>query len=163
MSANIDFMNIAPETANLLFEMGKLLAQSGLDPKLKTLIELRASQINGCAFCLALHHREATALGESNDRIVGLSAWREASWYTPRERAALEWTEALTLAAQGHPSPDMVARMKEQFTEREILYVTLAVNVINAWNRLNIACGNPPEAAEAVFKSLHPRAAAVHS
>jgi AhpD family alkylhydroperoxidase len=160
MSANIDFMSVAPETANPLFEMGKLLAKSGLDPKLRTLLELRASQINGCAFCLALHHREATALGESNDRIVGLPAWREASWYTARERVALEWTETLTQIADEHPSDDLVARMKEQFTEREIVYVTLAITLINSWNRFSIAFANPPEGAEAVFKQLHPQAAA---
>jgi AhpD family alkylhydroperoxidase len=153
-------MSVAPEILQPLYDSNKLLQKSGIEPNLRTLAEIRASQINGCAFCLALHHREGTALGESNDRLFGVSAWREASWYTPRERAALEWTEALTLVAGGHPGPDLVARMKEHFTEREIVYVTLAIMQINAWNRLNIACGTPPERAESVFKSLHLHAAA---
>jgi AhpD family alkylhydroperoxidase len=162
MSPNIDVMSIAPETINPLFEMGKQLEKSGLDPKLRALIELRASQINGCAFCLALHHREAEALGETKDRMFGLSAWREASWYSPRERAALEWTEALTLVAKKHPTEDLIARMKEQFSEREIVFVTLAVIAINSWNRLSIGFKNPPEGAEALFKSLHRQPVSAH-
>jgi AhpD family alkylhydroperoxidase len=159
MATTIDFMKIAPEASKPLFEMEKLLQASGLDPKLRTLIQLRASQINGCAFCLALHHREAEALGENNDRIVGLSAWREASWYSPRERAALEWTEVLTRVADRHPDDDLIALMREQFTEREVVYVTLAVMQINSWNRLSIAFRNSPDTAEATFRSLHAQTA----
>lgn len=140
---------------NPLFAMGKVLASSGLDPTLRTLIEIRASQINGCAFCLALHHREATAEGQSNDRILGLSAWREAPWYSDRERAALAWTEALTLVGNSHPSADLDTQMREHFTEKEIVHVTYAIMLINAWNRLNVACHTNPEAAEAYFKSMH--------
>src|SRR5579859_3922872 len=107
MSHQIDFTKTAPEIMKPLYDMGKVLASSGLDPKLRTLIEIRASQINGCAFCLALHYREAKANGESDDRIMGLSAWNDASWYSDRERVALEFTEALTRLSQAHPSADL--------------------------------------------------------
>lgn len=155
MSIKIDYVSVAPEVSRPLYEQGKLLAQSGLEPTLLGLVELRASQLNGCAFCLALHVREAQALGESIDRLAGLSAWREAPWYTARERAALEWTEALTLVAREHPEADIVARMREHFSDREIVYLTLAVSTINTWNRFNIAFGTPAERADEVFEMLH--------
>lgn len=156
MSTTIDVLSIAPEVVRPLLDGGKLLAQSGLEPKLLSLVELRASQINRCAFCLALHTREAEALGESRDRLSGLAAWRDAPWYGARERAALEWTEALTLLAHEHPSRERLAAMKEHFTDREIAYLTLAIGTINAWNRLNVAFGTSPEGADAVFRMLHP-------
>lgn len=156
-------MSVAPEVVRPLYDAAKLLAQSGLEHNLLVLVELRASQLNRCAFCLALHMREGQALGESSDRLCGLPAWREAPWYSARERAALEWTEALTLVADEYPSGDLLARMKEHFSEREIVYLTLAVNSINSWNRLNVAFGTSPERADAVFKMLHPDAAPAHA
>ena len=159
MSGFIDFNKVAPEVTRPFFDMGKLLAKSDLDPKLRTLVEIRASQINGCAFCLALHHREALSAGESVDRIMGLSAWREASWYSDKERLALEWAEALTNVGQGHPSAELDACMREHFSETEIVYLTLSIIAINSWNRLNVACHTPPEHAQAVFEMIHPRLA----
>lgn len=155
MSATIDFYSVAPEAARPLIEAGQLLAKSGLEPTLLSLVELRASQLNRCAFCLALHTREAHALGESGDRLSGLAAWREAPWYDARERAALEWTEELTLIAREHPPRERLAMMREHFTDREIAYLTLAVSTINAWNRLNVAFGTSPAGADAVFSMLH--------
>lgn len=155
MSATIDFNSVAPEAARPLFEAGRLLAESGLEPALLSLVQLRASQLNRCAFCLALHAREAQALGESGDRLSGLAAWREAPWYSARERAALEWTEDLTLIAREHPPHERLAMMREHFTDREIVYLTLAVSTINAWNRLNVAFQTSPAAAGAVFDMLH--------
>lgn len=160
MSAKIDYSTLAPEVVRPLHDAAKLLAQSGLEPNLLVLVELRASQLNRCAFCLALHMREGQALDESSDRLSGLPAWREASWYSARERAALEWTEALTLVAQAQPGGDLLARMREHFSDREIVYLTLAVNTINAWNRFNVAFGTPPERADEVFRMLHPKTAA---
>ena len=161
MSTNvIDYNAVAPEAVRPLYEAVKALAKSGLEQNLLTLVELRASQLNRCAFCLALHMREGQALGESLDRLSGVAAWREASWYSPRERAALEFTEALTALAAAHPSSDLLPHMREVFTDRELVYLILAINTINAWNRFNVAFGTPPEKAEAVFRQLHPAAAA---
>jgi AhpD family alkylhydroperoxidase len=160
MSTNINYQAVAPELLRPMYETSKLIAESGLDPKLLTLVELRASQLNRCAFCLALHMREGKALGDTDDRLFGVPGWREASWYSARERAALEWTEALTTLAQQHPSDDLLARMKELFDDRELVYLTHTIAMINTWNRLNVAFGTPPERAEELFKMLHGAAAA---
>lgn len=162
MSTTLDYQSVAPDVLRPLYEANNILAKSGLEPKLLALIELRASQINRCAFCLALHTREAEALGESGDRLIGLPAWREAPWYSARERAALEWTEALTQIADEPPNSNLLARMKEHFSESEIVYLTLAVNTINSWNRFNVAFGTSPALADTVFKMLHTNTA-VHA
>lgn len=155
MPAQINIQTASPEITAYLTEGGKLLAQSDLDQDLLVLVSLRASQINGCAFCLALHTREARAKGETDDRIVGLSAWREAPWYGERERLALEWTEALTLVSTNHVAIENVrARLKEHFSDREIANLTFAVAMINTWNRFSIGFANPPEEADRVFHAL---------
>lgn len=135
------------------------LRESGLEPKLLTLVQMRASQINGCAFCLRLHALEAEALGEERKRLDVLPAWREAQdWYAPRERAALEWTEAVTLLRERGVPDDVYARAAEQFTTAELVALTLAVTAINAFNRFNVAFRTSPEGADAVFAQLHPTA-----
>jgi len=160
MPAEINVQSAAPQIVGYLGEGGKLLAKSGLDEDLLVLVELRASQINGCAICLALHSREARARGETDDRIVGLSAWREAPWYGERERLALEWTEALTNVSTSHRAVEEIRpRLKEHFSDREIAFLTLAVTLINSWNRFSIGFANPPEEAERVFQALHAVAA----
>jgi AhpD family alkylhydroperoxidase len=156
-------MSVAPEIVRALHDGAKLLSKSGLEPSLRVLIELRASQLNRCAFCLALHMREGQALKESSDRLNGLAAWREAPWYSGRERAALEWTEALTQLSDGYPDGELLARMRQQFNDREIVYLTLAINNINSWNRLNVAFGTSPERADAVFQMLHSEASPVRA
>ena len=163
MSTKLDYLSAAPEVARWLHESGKVLARTELEPDLLVLITLRASQMNGCAFCIALHHREGEALGESRDRLFGLSAWREAPWYSARERAALEWTEALTCIAERHPSEDLLARMQEHFNDREIVNLTAAVALINTWNRFNVGFGTSPENAETAFKMLHPQGTLAHA
>lgn len=163
MRTKIDYMSVAPEVVGPFLELGKLLAKSGIEASVLTLSQIRASQINGCAFCLALHWREGQAQGESNDRLACLSAWRESPWYSARECAALEYTEALTQLANTHLPSDLIDRMKEQFTEREIVYLTLATSIINTYNRFNVAFGTSPEHAESVFKMLHPETAAAHA
>lgn len=160
MSTKINYQAVAPEMLRPMYDAGKLLAQSGLDSKLLTLVELRASQLNRCAFCLALHRREGKALGDTDDRLFGVAGWHEASWYTPQERAALEYTEVLTALAQAHPADDLTERMLRHFSERELVYLTHAVNMINAWNRLNAAFGTSPEHADEVFRMLHGNGAA---
>ena len=112
------------------------LQNSGLEPKLRELIKIRTSQINGCAFCLDMHTKDARAQGETEQRIYALNAWRETPFFNDRERAALEWTEHLTLIA-GHDVPDdLYARVRAQFSEDETAKLTLAVVQINGWNRL---------------------------
>jgi len=152
----LDYSTTLPEAIKPLFDANAVLERSGLEPILRVWVELRASQINGCAMCIAMHSREAVALGESGDRIWGLPAWREASWYSPRERAALEWTEALTRVADGGISDELYARVHEQFDDREMVALTLAVNVINSWNRFNIAFRIPPDNADAVVARYLP-------
>jgi AhpD family alkylhydroperoxidase len=154
----LDYQSAAPHVLKPLYETNKVLAGTSLEPALLTLVQIRASQINGCAFCLALHAREAQALGERGDRISGLPAWREAPWYSDRERAALEWTEALTAIGRRHPDGALFERVKAQFSDRELAELSLSIATITAWNMLNVGFGTPPERAEEVFRMLHPHA-----
>lgn len=116
-----------------------------LEHSLYELVKLRASQLNGCAFCIDMHTRDARAHGETEQRLYLLSAWRESPLYTERERAALAWTEALTLIAETHAPDDAYAAVREQFTDQELVQLTLLIGTINAWNRLAIG-----------FRSVHP-------
>lgn len=111
---------------------------------LKHFISLRASQLNGCAYCIDMHWKDLRALGESEQRLYGLDAWQESPYYTPRERAALLWTEAVTQLHPGHVPDDVYAQVREHFSEQEIVDLTLAVGMINLWNRLAIAMRTAP-------------------
>ena len=115
----------------------------GLERSLLLLIEARASQINGCAYCLDMHTQDARAEGETEQRLYLLPAWREAPFYTDRERAALEWTEAVTLVAVDHIPDEVFDRVRPHFTEEELANLTLAINAINSWNRFNVAFRTP--------------------
>jgi AhpD family alkylhydroperoxidase len=129
----------APDGYKKLAAVHLYLQYSGLEANLLEMIYVRASQINGCAWCLNLHTGNARKAGESEQRLYLLNAWRDTQLYTPRERAALEWTEAITLIA-GHPVPDDVySRAREQFSDTELTNLTIAIGMINVWNRLNIA------------------------
>lgn len=119
------------------------LRNSGLEPALRELVKTRASQINGCAYCLDMHTKDARAQGETEQRLYALSAWRETPFYTDRERAALEWTEQLTLIAGKDVPDELYRRVREHFSEEEIVSLTLAVVQINAWNRLAISVRAP--------------------
>ena len=112
---------------------------SHLDKRLFELVKIRASQINGCAYCLDMHTKDARAAGESEQRIYALSAWRETPFFNDRERAALEWTEAVTLVGETHVPDELYARVSTQFTEDELVALTFGVVVINSWNRLAIS------------------------
>jgi len=118
-------------------------ATANIEPKLFELVKTRASQINGCAYCLDMHTKDARHNGETEQRLYGLSAWREAPFYTDRERAALEWTEAVTLVSDSHVPDDVFARVSAQFSEPELVALTFGVVVINCWNRLSIAFRPP--------------------
>jgi AhpD family alkylhydroperoxidase len=117
--------------------------EAAIDRPMFELIKIRASQINGCAYCLDMHTKDARRAGETEQRIYALSAWRETPFFTDRERAALEWTEALTRVAETHVPDDVFERVSRQFKEEEIVALTFAVVVINSWNRLAISLRPP--------------------
>jgi len=119
------------------------LRNSSLEPALRELIKVRASQLNGCAYCLDMHTKDARAHGETEQRLYALSAWRETPFFTDRERAALEWTEHVTLLASKGISDELFARVREHFSEEEMVHLTLAVVQINSWNRLVITARVP--------------------
>jgi AhpD family alkylhydroperoxidase len=139
MKERIDYQNFAHEALHSLLAIERYLAGSGIDPKLLQLIKLRASQINGCAFCIDMHSKDARAAGETEQRLYELNAWRETPFYSEHERAALEWTEALTLISQTHAPDDVFERVSAHFSEKEIVDLTYAIANINTWNRLAIA------------------------
>jgi AhpD family alkylhydroperoxidase len=138
MQPRID-INVAPGVYQAMRGLETYLHQSGLETSLLLLIKLRASQINGCAYCIDMHWKDLRAAGESEQRLYGLDAWDESPYYTSRERAALAWTEAVTLIKEGHVSDEVYARVKPHFNDKELADLTLAVATINAWNRLAIA------------------------
>jgi len=115
------------------------LHQCGLDQRLIELVKMRASQINGCAYCLDMHSKELRRLGESEQRIYLLNAWQESPLYTPRERAALAWTEAVTLIAQTHAPDAAYTEVRRQFDDKELIDLTILIGMINLWNRLAIS------------------------
>ena len=149
MQQRIDARKIDPNAFKAVFALQAYVDQSGLDPKLHELIKIRASQINGCAYCLAMHTRDARKLGESDERMHLLDAWREAPVFTPREQAALAWTEALTLIADSHAPDDVYEQVRRQFSEQEIVKLSAAIAAINTWNRLAIAFRTPPQVESA--------------
>ncbi len=124
--------------------LGGYQAHSGLEPSLLELVKLRASQINGCAYCLDMHTKDARARGESEQRIYLLDAWRESPFYSERERAALAWTEAVTLVAETRVPDAVYEEVRKSFSDDELLALTMSVNTINAWNRLNVALRTVP-------------------
>lgn len=144
MKARIDVMNINPGIMHAMLGLERQVQKAGFDSKLLDLVRMRSSQINGCAYCLDMHSKDARANGETEQRLYGLSAWRETPYYSARERAALEWTEAVTLVAQTHVPDEVYERVREQFSEDELANLTLAVVSINGWNRLNIAARTVP-------------------
>ena len=129
-----------------MFGLGRYLEQSGLEESLLDLITTRASQINGCAFCLDMHTKDARARGETEQRLYMLSTWRESPFYTDRERAALAWTEAVTLVADGHVPDAVYDEVRPFFSDDELLALTMAVATINVANRVNVALRTVPGA-----------------
>src|SRR5438477_2773727 len=139
MERRINYMQVAPGAFEAMFGFSKYLQKCGLEESLLNLVYLRASQINGCAYCLDMHWKDLRAAGEGEQRLYGLDAWRESPYYTDRERAALEWTEAVTLVRDSGVSDAVYDKVRSQFNERELADLTFAVATINAWNRLAIA------------------------
>ena len=133
-----DFMALAPDAYEIVLALGKIAASAGIDKQLLELIKLRASQINGCAFCVQYHILQGENLGMSADKLNLVVVWREAPQFSARERAALAWTEALTLLADG-VSDEVYALASVEFSEKELAYLTSAIASINAWNRFGAA------------------------
>lgn len=144
MEQRFNYLKAAPDAYRAMSGLEQYLHGCGLEEGLLHLIKLRASQINGCAFCLDMHWKDLRAIGEEEQRLYSLDAWRECPWYTDRERAALAWTEALTLVTQGHVPDAVYEEVRKQFTEKELADLSLAITTINAWNRLSIAARTPP-------------------
>ena len=138
MTTRLNPYAAAPQGVQKMIELEEILKNSGIEYSLYELVKMRASQINGCAFCLHMHSKDARAAGETEERLHLLVAWRESSLYTPRERAALAWTESLTnLAQTGAPDADYDG-LKEHFSEVEIANLTLLIGLINSWNRMAV-------------------------
>ena len=139
MAARIEYAKVAPGAYRAMLGLEKYLHGCGLEEALLHLIKMRASQINGCAFCLDMHSKDARAGGETEQRLYLLDAWREAPFYSERERAALAWTEALTLIVQGHVPDEVYDQARQHFSEEELVNLSLAAVAINGWNRLAIS------------------------
>ena len=138
MEPRLNVFDIAPEPIKILVQLEAYLKHSTLERPLLELVKLRASQLNGCAYCIDMHTKDARAAGETEQRLFCLSAWRECPFYTDRERAALEWTEAVTLITQGHVPDELFARVRTAFSDKELADLNFAVVAINAWNRIAI-------------------------
>ena len=145
MTPRLNPFAVAAAPMQSWLEFGRGLLDKGLEPSLMELVKIRASQINGCAFCLHMHATEARKKGEREERLYLLDAWRESPLYTARERAALAWTEALTRVAETHAPDDVYRELAEHFTEKEQVILTLLIVTINGWNRIQVG-----------FRAVHP-------
>ena len=145
MKTRIDLTRVSPRAVQAMSGLQNYVNNSGLERSLLELVKMRASQINGCAYCLDMHTKDARAAGETEQRLYLLDAWREAPFYSARERAALEWTEALTVVHEDRVPDAAFAAVREQFSEEEVVSLSLAVVAINGWNRLCIGFRKQPE------------------
>lgn len=147
MSTRLNYYAVEPRALEAMMALETTVRESGLEHSLAELVKIRASQINGCAFCLHMHTQDARKAGETEERLHLLAAWRESSLYTPRERAALAWTESLTRVPDTAAPDEDYEPLKAHFSEGEIVWLTMLIVTINAWNRLAVG-----------FRSQHPRA-----
>ena len=139
MKTRLNYGKAAPGVYDAMDHLDRYLQTCGLERPLLLLVQLRASQINGCAYCLDMHWKDLRAAGEQEQRLYSLDAWRECSYYTDRERAALAWTEAVTRVTEGHVPDGIHQMVQPHFSDKELCDLTLAVAAINAWNRISIA------------------------
>ncbi len=142
----LNYQDVLPKAVEAMAGLEDVVAESTLEPELLELVKMRASQLNGCAYCLDMHSKDARAAGETEQRLYLLDAWREAPFYSPRERAALAWAEALTLVAQTHAPDDVFQEARAQFSEKELTALTMAIVAINGWNRIAIGFRSQPGA-----------------
>lgn len=139
MAERLNYAKAFPEGVHAVLGVERAIRESGLEPSLLELVKTRASQINGCAYCIDMHTKDARAAGETEQRLYALSAWRETPFFTPRERAALAWTEAITNIQQGHAPDELYEEVSREFDEAALVRLTLAIAQINTWNRIAIA------------------------
>jgi AhpD family alkylhydroperoxidase len=139
MQTRINIAKISPAAYRAMAGLEQYIHSTNLEPKLVHFLKFRVSQINGCAYCLDMHSKDARAVGETEQRLYGLDAWREAPYYTDRERAALAWIEALTLIREGHVEDEVYEEARKVFSEQELVDLAMLAVAINGWNRLAIA------------------------
>ncbi|MBO9728384.1 MAG: carboxymuconolactone decarboxylase family protein [Chitinophaga sp.] len=144
MEERMDLYKLVPGSLNALLALQDFINGLGLDKTLSELVKIRASQINGCAFCLNMHTKDARKMGETEQRIYALNAWHEAPYYTDKERAALALTESVTLVSSTHVPDDVYNAAAAVFTQQEIAQLLLAISMINTWNRLSVAARKQP-------------------
>ena len=144
MDARLYYAKTAPDGLKAMFGLEQYVRHSGLESALLELVKIRASQINGCAFCLDMHSKDARAAGETEQRLYALSAWRETPFFSERERAALAWTETVTRVSETHVPNEIYENVRQHFTEKELVDLTLAIVAINGWNRLAISFRTVP-------------------
>ena len=142
LEQRIDYYNVAPEALKIMMEMEKYTKTTGIDRKLRELIKIRASQINGCAYCLNMHTVDARKMGETEQRIYCISAWQECEFYTEAEKVALELTEYVTLIPTKRVPDELYQRVREHYDEKQYVDLVLIINQINSWNRISISMGN---------------------
>jgi AhpD family alkylhydroperoxidase len=146
MKPRLDFYNASPDAIKAMVALEGAIGKLGIEPRLLDLVKLRASQINGCAFCVDMHAADARKAGETERRLFAVSAWRETPFFSEKERAALAWAEAMTRIADTHAPDEVYAALSAQFSDKEIVNLTLAICSINSWNRLSIGFRKMPEA-----------------
>ena len=151
VAGRLDHWTVAPAVMQGMLDLQKIVDSSGLDHGLQLLVVLRVSQINGCAFCMNMHSTDAKAHGETGQRLNLLAAWHETNLFTARERAALHWAEVLTRLSSGHVSDADFAIVRTEFSEPEVVNLTLAIATINAWNRFGVGFRPPIETAKQPF------------
>ncbi len=144
MQQRLSYSKAAPEGTAILSQLETYIRNCGLEPELIELVKLRASQINGCAYCIDMHTKDARTHGESEQRLYTVSAWREAPFYSERERAALTWAEAVTKISDDQVPDEVYEQVRQHFSEKELVDLTLALIAINSWNRLAISFRTPP-------------------
>lgn len=156
MEPRIDYHKIATSgAAKAMYGLEHFVRNCGLEPGLIELVKMRASQMNGCAYCLDMHSKDARAAGETEQRLYALNAWRETPFFSGRERAALEWTEALTLISQNHVPDELYDRVRQTFSEDELINLSIAVVAINGWNRLAISFRAVPGTYQPARQAAH--------
>ncbi len=152
MKARIDYIKVNPDVLNALRGLSNSMRTKTIEQPLIDLVLVRASQINHCAYCLDMHIKDARASGETEQRLYSLDAWRECPYYSDRERAALAWTEAVTLVTEGFVPDEVYEQAREQFNEAELVDLTMRIIAINSWNRLNVSFRTVPGAYQSQRK-----------